>query len=53
MTDRTARVSRAGAGLFVTYAELREAGVNPDDGEVSYEIDDGEIRLNPDTETEN
>ena len=49
---REARVNRAGDGqplglaLFVTAAELRNLGIDPEDVDrVAYSVEEGEIRL--------
>ena len=46
MSSRQARVSDAGAGLFLTPDELRALGIEPDAGEtVTYSIRDGVVQL--------
>lgn len=48
MTGRQARVSPAGACLFLSNDELEEAGVDPEnDDTVSLTIEHGGIKLDP------
>jgi len=48
MTDRTAKVSEAGASVFLTPEELRDAGINPtEEHQLSYVLEGNSIQLKP------
>jgi len=46
--ERAARVSPAGAAVFLTSADLEELGVDPETVEsIAYSVRDGDLRLKP------
>ena len=43
--ERTARIGQSGAAIFLTSEELQALGVEPEESQLTYLINKGELRL--------
>jgi hypothetical protein len=43
--ERTARIGKSGAAIFLTSEELQALGIDTEESQLTYQIEKGELRL--------